>query len=508
MMDAHEDERHAHSHSHGDHGGHGHSHGNGHSHSHGEAQRKQSCGSDGESKAVGNGHSHSHGHAHSHEGGKSRHNHGHGSAATPLLAAHSHGSKEEGSEDASKRKARCQLQTAIVFCFMFMCAEVVGGYFANSLAIMTDAAHLLSDVAGLLINVFALWLSSKPPTSNLTYGYHRVEVLGALASVLLIWLLTGVLVYEAVLRILHPVAVKGRIMFIVACAGFCVNLALMKVLHQGGHGHSHAGGGGHGHSHGGGHSHSHGGSGGGGHGHSHGLKDVGGDSDDEAADGAASGGCFQCCLPSGGNIGVRAAFIHAIGDLVQSIGVMLAGGLIWWKPEWHIADPICTFFFSILVLFTTVQIMNHGVRVLLDSVPSNVSQIDLLADLEAIQGVQEAHDVHIWSIGSGKPLMSAHLTVEADRPKILRNAQRICAKYGIVHTTIQIEVLGTRDVRHCETHKPCDMQALRRHVTGVEARVARTLSVESDSSHPHRQPHGADASYGSTHVAHTGNDNV
>jgi cation diffusion facilitator family transporter len=104
---------------------------------------------------------------------------------------------------------------------------------AGSLAIMTDAAHLLSDVAAFMISLFAVWLAEHPPTKTHTFGFHRVEAIGALLSVILIWALTGVLVYEAVLRIIKPEPVDGKIMFIVACCGLAVNLGMMKVGEEG-----------------------------------------------------------------------------------------------------------------------------------------------------------------------------------------------------------------------------------------------------------------------------------
>ena len=87
--------------------------------------------------------------------------------------------------------------------------QVVGGIYANSLAVLTDAAHLLSDLAGFLISIFALWLASIEPTSTLSFGFHRAEILGALLSVLLIWVMTGILVYEAVFRVRNPEDVDG-----------------------------------------------------------------------------------------------------------------------------------------------------------------------------------------------------------------------------------------------------------------------------------------------------------
>ena len=117
-----------------------------------------------------------------------------------------------------------------------MICEIIGGLIANSLAIMTDAAHLLSDLAGFLISIFALWLATRPATSRLSFGFHRAEILGALISVLLIWVLTGVLVYEAIWRLAHPEDVDGKIMFIVSAAGlacnFCMGMILVSTTHN------------------------------------------------------------------------------------------------------------------------------------------------------------------------------------------------------------------------------------------------------------------------------------
>ncbi|ETN08572.1 hypothetical protein PPTG_12338 [Phytophthora nicotianae INRA-310] len=151
----------------------------------------------------------------------------------------------------SAQHAQKKLQLACVCSIFFMVAEVVGGFLAGSLAIMADAAHLLSDVAAFCISLFVIWTSTRPPTNRLSFGFQRTEVIGADTSVQVLWALTGVLVYAAVNRFIEclepnpPEHVNGKLMFIVACIGLLVNLLLMQIL---GHGHSH-GAGAHGHSH-------------------------------------------------------------------------------------------------------------------------------------------------------------------------------------------------------------------------------------------------------------------
>lgn len=161
--------------------------------------------------------------------------------------------------DVAKRAESSQiLGKAVVVCLVFMAIEVAGGVMANSLAIFTDAAHMLTDVAGFAISLFAIWASGWEATPSQTFGFARLEILGALGSILLIWLLTGILAYEAIHRLFFADvanAVDGRLMFIIATLGLLVNLAMMYLLgHNHGHGHNHD----HGHDHNvSGHDHSH-----------------------------------------------------------------------------------------------------------------------------------------------------------------------------------------------------------------------------------------------------------
>lgn len=165
------------------------------------------------------------------------------------------------SKSQDTKKAMKKLVCVSFMCVTFMILEFIGGWLASSLAIMTDAAHLLSDLSGFIISVFAIWIGSRPATKVMSYGYHRSEIIGAVASILLIWGLTGWLIYEGIERLMNPVEINGLIMLITASIGLLINISMMKVLHSTGHnhiGHSNCN---HGHSHG--HSHSHG------HGHSH-----------------------------------------------------------------------------------------------------------------------------------------------------------------------------------------------------------------------------------------------
>ncbi|CAG0902806.1 unnamed protein product, partial [Cyprideis torosa] len=143
----------------------------------------------------------------------------------------------EGRRVVPDYRARRKLIIASILCVIFMVGEVIGGYFANSLAIATDAAHLLSDFASFMISLFALWMAHRPPTKKMSFGWYRAEVVGALASILLIWVVTGVLVYIAIERIIHMnFEINALIMLITSGAGVIINLIMGCALHQHGHG--------------------------------------------------------------------------------------------------------------------------------------------------------------------------------------------------------------------------------------------------------------------------------
>ena len=126
-------------------------------------------------------------------------------------------------KDTSSSSIR-KLVIVSLICLLFMAAEIVGGIISDSIAILADAAHLLSDISGFIISIISLYIGKRPASKVLSFGYHRAEVIGALASVILIWALTGILVYLAILRCVQPETVNGEIMFITSCLGLFCNI--------------------------------------------------------------------------------------------------------------------------------------------------------------------------------------------------------------------------------------------------------------------------------------------
>ncbi|XP_033233644.1 zinc transporter ttm-1 isoform X2 [Drosophila pseudoobscura] len=364
--------------------------------------------------------------------------------------------------------------------------EFLGGYVAGSLAIMTDAAHLATDCISFVIGLVAIWLGGRPPDERMSFGYKRYEVVGALASILGIWLLTGILVVVAIQRIYtQDFVLDVNVMMSISGIGIAINIVMMFVLHGswlgiGGHGHGH----GHSHSHSHGHGHGHGHS----HSHSHSDSNSNSRSGSYALLAAGSDGSLMTatesratianghnvaisngskpfeCIGTGGrpnherrqmsppqpldmeeNLNLRAAMIHVIGDLVQSIGVFLAAVLIKFCPGAKYADPLCTLLFSVIVILTTVPLFRESVAVLLDAVPQNLSLRTLQRQLASIEGVRSVHHLNVWQHTAEHRVLMVHLVTEAgsNSEDILQLATQLVSgpEYRMKHATIQIERL-------------------------------------------------------------------
>jgi zinc transporter 2 len=249
---------------------------------------------------------------------------------------------------------------------------------SNSIAIFTDTAHLASDMVGFGISILSLYTAQKPATKALSFGYHRAEVLGTLVSIILIWALTVWLVVEATARVWHPVEIVGNIMLITAVAGLFFNLIQMKILHSG-DGHYHLGGDAAGGGCGGDHA-SH-------EGHAHNHKEDHKHVDQEALkenlvsqspkathnhgehnhDGPA-----HAKAGTDKNINVTAAYLHVLGDMLMSVGVIIAATIIFFCPTYTIADPVCTYLFSVIICFTTIPVFKECILVMMEATPSSL----------------------------------------------------------------------------------------------------------------------------------------
>ncbi|XP_020880552.1 metal tolerance protein A2 isoform X1 [Arabidopsis lyrata subsp. lyrata] len=324
---------------------------------------------------------------------------------------------------ASMRK----LLIAVVLCAIFIVVEVVGGIKANSLAILTDAAHLLSDVAAFAISLFSLWASGWKANPQQSYGFFRIEILGALVSIQMIWLLAGILVYEAIVRLNNGSGeVEGSLMFAVSAVGLLVNIAMAILL---GHDHGH---GGHSHSHDHGHGHSHD--------HDHGIAATEHHHGQRHDESHLSEVLIE--QKKQRNVNIQGAYLHVLGDSIQSVGVMIGGAIIWYKPEWKILDLICTLVFSVIVLGTTIEMLRNILEVLMESTPREIDATMLEKGVCEIEEVVAVHELHIWAITVGKLLLACHVKIrpEAEADMVLdKIIDYIKREHNISHVTIQIE---------------------------------------------------------------------
>ncbi|XP_053317289.1 probable proton-coupled zinc antiporter SLC30A3 [Spea bombifrons] len=324
------------------------------------------------------------------------------------VSQHCHGAAISSADTQQKLQAQRKLYVACAVCFIFMIGEVVGGYLAHSLAIMTDAAHLLTDLGSMCVSIFSLWISTRPPTKRMTFGWHRSEILGALASVLSIWIVTGVLVYLATARIINnDYDIDGHVMLITSGCAVGVNIIMAYILHQSTtfHGHSH------------------------------------GSGYEKIGDSPASGLHLHLIGPHG-NTSVRAAFIHVIGDLLQSIGVLVAAIIIYFKPQYKIADPVCTFLFSIFVLGTTTTILRDVFWVLMEGAPRSVSHGSVKEVLLSVGGVRSVHSLRLWALTLSQNVVSVHLAIDesCDADVVLTEATGLLqSKFDFYASTIQVE---------------------------------------------------------------------
>ncbi|MDB4917528.1 MAG: cation transporter [Gemmatimonadetes bacterium] len=295
------------------------------------------------------------------------HHHGH---------SHDHGHGHHHHADADGTNTR-RLSIVLGLTALYMVAEAVGGLLSHSLALVADAGHMLSDVAALGLSLFALWISRRPPTPTRSYGYHRTEILAALANAATLIGISVWVVIEAVRRIHEPPDVAGRLVMLIAAGGFVINVLGMLVL---------------------------------------------------------SGGREA-------NLNIRGAWLHVATDALGNIGTVAAGAAVAYLG-WRWADPAASVAIALLVCWSAWSLLTESLDVLMEGTPSGIDAEAVRTALAAIDGVAAVHDLHIWSITSGRVAMSAHVAVDGSRPDrdVLPD---LCAElresFHITHVTLQLE---------------------------------------------------------------------
>jgi cobalt-zinc-cadmium efflux system protein len=313
------------------------------------------------------------------------HNHpGDGPSAAAGTGAHlhvPHGDDDlhgnlPGHHDHALHAPARSLRIALALTGGLLVVEVIGGIVSNSLALLADAGHMLTDVGALGLSLFVAWFTMQPVTPRKSYGYLRWEILAAFLNGATLLLISAWILLEAVLRVRQPEPVEGGLMLVVAVAGLIANLIAARVLHP----------------------------------------------------------------TSLANINVRGAYLHVLGDLLASVGTVVAAIVIRYTG-WLTADPLVSFLTAALIIRGAWRLVREAVDILLESTPRHIDLQVVRTQMEAIPGIESVHDLHVWSVTPSMVAMSAHAIVrDADAQQHalepIHDAMRL---FGIKHVTVQLE---------------------------------------------------------------------
>ena len=270
----------------------------------------------------------------------------------------------------------------------FLVAEVIGAWISGSLALLSDAAHMVTDATALAIALAAIRLGRRPPDDRRTFGYRRIEILAAAVNALI---LIGVAIYilvEALERFRSPIPIQTNAMLAIGVIGLVVNLICMRLLAAG----------------------------------------------------------------SGSSLNMRGAYLEVWSDMLGSIGVIGASLAIRWTG-WMPIDPIIAVLIGLWVLPRTWRLLREAGNILMEGAPANAKVPAVRAALFAVAGVEGVHDLHIWSITSGRTALTAHLAVAggADRDAIHSEARAMLQeRFRIDHVTLQLEGQPCAPDDHCD----------------------------------------------------------
>jgi len=274
-----------------------------------------------------------------------------------------------------------RLWWALIINAVFLVVEVIGGILTHSLALLADGGHMFTDVGALALAIAMAHLARRPATSERTFGLLRAEVLGAFINGATLVLIVGMVFWEAFRRFGQPQVIEGTLMMGIALLGFAANLGSSMILARDRH----------------------------------------------------------------KNINVQGAFFHMVADTLGSVGVIVAGAVIW-TTEWYPIDLIASIGIGVLILWSSWGFLKRTMNILLEATPEDISYEEVKGALESLEHIDRVHDLHIWTITSGMPVMSAHIALASccketnHWSNCLSQAQNMLKeRFGITHTTLQIE---------------------------------------------------------------------
>jgi cobalt-zinc-cadmium efflux system protein len=292
-------------------------------------------------------------------------------------AGHDHGGGDT-------RVSRMLIASAILTGFFIL--ELTTALLINSIALLADAGHMLTDLVAMFMGLSAVLLARHGSASpSRTYGWHRAEVFTAVANAALLMGVAAFILYEAVERLGGAPHVPGVPMIIVASAGLLANAVVVLLLRS--------------------HSES--------------------------------------------SLAVKGAYMEVVADTVGSIGVLIAG-IVTVTTHWPYADVVVAVFVALWVLPRAISLARAALRILSESSPAHIDVDELRTALCAVDGVTEVHDLHVWTLVPGKDMVTAHLTSRADAARVLDDAKAVLTARGLVHATVQVEPPDAADDCNCD----------------------------------------------------------
>ena len=281
-----------------------------------------------------------------------------------------------------------RLKLALGLTSVYLVAEVVGGLLTGSLALLSDAAHMLTDVMALVIALVAIRIGKRPADRRRTFGYYRFEILAAALNAVVLFLVAIYILYEAYQRFFEPPEIQSGAMLAIATIGLVVNVISIRLLQSG---------------------------------------------NDQS-------------------LNIKGAYLEVLSDLLGSVAVIVAALIIRFTGWWQV-DPILAVLIGLWVLPRTWTLLSESLNILLEGVPAGIELQKLHDDLSRLPGALEIHDLHVWSITSGRNSMIVHIVAErrANAMAMVEAAQRVAQEYGIEHASIQVEETGMVQREH-EVH--------------------------------------------------------
>ncbi|MFK7693711.1 cation diffusion facilitator family transporter [Paenibacillus sp. HJGM_3] len=286
-----------------------------------------------------------------------------------------HHLRHEKHQTRSKRA----LWTTLILTAFFTIVEVVGGLVSNSLALLSDSAHMVSDVIALGLSMTAIYMATRQPNARFTFGYLRFEIIASFLNGLALCVIALGIFYEGIIRFIHPQDINLGLMLTIASIGFLVNLTLTIVLSR--------------------------------------------------------------SMKEEENLNVQSALWHFFGDLLSSVGVIVSAIIIYFSGLLFF-DPLISLVIGGIIFTGGAKIVKESTLILMESVPEKYNLDEIRASIAAVEGVEDVHEMHLWAISTDHYSLTAHVFID-DKIQpfciILAINETLKEKYGIEHSTIQME---------------------------------------------------------------------